>query len=63
MYSAGGEEGPQDVIEQTFQLLCQLGHGATDARRQLDAAIESGVEVKDVEQLLQVVYQRNRLES
>ncbi len=60
---AGGEEGPQDVIEQTFQLLCQLGHRAADARRQLDAAIESGVEVKDVEQLLQVVYQRNRLES
>ena len=60
---AGREEGPQDVIEQTFQLLCQLGHRAADARRQLDAAIESGVEVKDVEQLLQVVYQRNRLES
>ena len=59
----GGDEGPQDVIEQTFQVLCQLGHGATDARRQLDAAIESGVEVKDVEQLLQVVYQRNRSES
>ncbi len=55
-----GDERPQDVIEQTFQLLCQLGHGAADARRQLDSAIESGVEVKDVEQLLQVVYQRNR---
>ena len=50
----------KDIIEQTFQLLCQLGHGAADARRQLDSAIESGVEVKDVEQLLQVVYQRNR---
>ena len=60
--ATAGEEGPQDVIEQTFQLLCQLGHGAADARRQLDSAIESGVEVKDVEQLLQVVYQRNRLE-
>ena len=58
--TAAGAERPRDVIEQTFQLLCQLGHGAAAARRQLDSAIESGVEVKDVEQLLQVVYQRNR---
>ena len=60
--TAAGDERPRDVIEQTFQLLCQLGHRAADARRQLDSAIESGVEVKDVEQLLQVVYQRNRPE-
>jgi Holliday junction DNA helicase RuvA len=56
----GSDDRPQNVIEQTVQLLCQLGHSAADARRQLDAAIESGAEVKDVEQLLQLVYQRNR---
>lgn len=51
---------PQDVIEQTFQVLCQLGHSSSDARQQIELVVESGVEFEDVEQLLQAVYQRNQ---
>lgn len=54
------EEGKRDIIEQTYLVLCNLGHSESDARQLLDAAVENGSEYQDVESLLQVVYQSSQ---
>ena len=58
--SAPAEESKRDIIEQTYQVLCNLGHSESDARQLLDAVIENGSEYQDVESLLQVVYQNSQ---
>ena len=58
--STPAEEGKRDIIEQTYLVLCNLGHSESDARQLLDTAVESGSEYQDVESLLQVVYQSSR---
>lgn len=50
-------EVDRDVVQETFQVLCSLGHSESDARRLLDAALEGKRKFKDVESLLQAVYQ------
>jgi len=45
-----------DVVAETFQVLRTLGHNESDARRLLDAALESKKKYKDVESLLQAIY-------
>ena len=50
-------EVESDVVQETFQVLCSLGHSETDARHLLDKALESKKKYKDVEALLQAVYQ------
>jgi Holliday junction DNA helicase RuvA len=47
----------RDVVDESFQVLCSLGHSETDARRLLDAALAAKKKYKDVESLLQAVYQ------
>ncbi len=47
----------RDVVQETFQVLCTLGHGESEARRLLDKSLESKKKFKDVEALLQAVYQ------
>jgi Holliday junction DNA helicase RuvA len=47
----------RDVVEESFQVLCSLGHSEVDARRLLDAALAAKKKYKDVESLLQAVYQ------
>jgi Holliday junction DNA helicase RuvA len=54
------DEGQRDIIEQTYLVLCNLGHSETDARQLLDSAIENGGDYQDVESLLQVVYQSSQ---
>jgi Holliday junction DNA helicase RuvA len=53
----GHEEVARDVIDETFQVLCTLGHAESDARRLLDAALSTKRKFKDVEALLQAVYE------
>ena len=50
-------EVERDVVEEAFEVLCTLGHGGSHARKLLDAALESKKKFKDVESLLQAVYQ------
>lgn len=54
------DEGKRDIIEQTYLVLCNLGHSETDARQLLDSAMENGSDYQDVESLLQVVYQSSQ---
>ena len=49
-----------DLVDQTCEVLRSLGHNDADARRLIDAAVESGEKFKDVETLLNAVYQQTR---
>ena len=50
-----------DVVDETYQVLVSLGHSESDARRLLDTALATKRKFKDVEALLQAVYdQRNQ---
>ncbi|HWB11223.1 MAG TPA: Holliday junction branch migration protein RuvA [Pirellulales bacterium] len=51
-------EVAHDVIEETFQVLRQLGHSESDARRLLEAALKVKKKYPDVETLLQAIYQQ-----
>ncbi len=46
-----------DVVEETFQALCTLGHSEADARRMLNTVLATKQKFKDVESLFQAVYQ------
>ena len=47
----------RDVVEETFQVLQTLGHPEAEAKRLLDAALATRRKFKDVESLLQAIYQ------
>ena len=49
-----------DLVDQTCDVLRSLGHSDADARRLIDATIESGEKFTDVETLLNAVYQQTR---
>ena len=46
-----------DVISETYEVLRGLGHSESDARRLLDAALATKKKFKDVQGLLQAIYQ------
>jgi Holliday junction DNA helicase RuvA len=46
-----------NVVEDTFQLLIQLGHSETESRRMLDTTLASRRKFKDVDELLHAVYE------
>lgn len=49
-----------DVVKEAFEALRILGHSESDARRQIDTALEKKGKYKDVDALLRVIYdQRN----
>jgi Holliday junction DNA helicase RuvA len=48
-----------DVISETFEVLRSLGHSESDARRLMDAALSAKKKYKDVESLLQAIYQQS----
>jgi Holliday junction DNA helicase RuvA len=50
-------EVERDVVEETYRVLVSLGHSESDARRLLDAALATKRKFKDVESLLQAVYE------
>ena len=51
----GGDVTP-DVAGETFEALRQLGHSESDARRLIDTALEKKKKYKDVQALLQAIY-------
>jgi Holliday junction DNA helicase RuvA len=48
-----------DIVSETFEVLRQLGHAESDARRLLDAALATKKKYKDVQSLLQAIYQQS----
>jgi Holliday junction DNA helicase RuvA len=52
----------RDVIAETFEVLLSLGHNEADARNLVEQATSGNKKFKDVESLLQAVYQ-NRTQS
>ena len=49
-----------DVVGETFEVLLSLGHSERDARRLVDAALEQKKKFKDVEAMLQAIYQQSQ---
>lgn len=49
-----------DVVDETFQVLRQLGHSESDARRLIEAALKAKKKYPDVETLLQAIYQQRQ---
>lgn len=49
---------PIDVVGETFDALRKLGHSESDARRLVDAALAQKKKYKDVQELLQAIYQQ-----
>lgn len=56
----GEAEVHRDVVEETFEVLRQLGHSESDARRKLEAVLATRKKYADVEALLQAIYQQGR---
>jgi Holliday junction DNA helicase RuvA len=52
-------EVERDVVKDTFEILRQLGHNDVDARKLLDGALASKKKYKDVDALLNAVYQQS----
>ena len=49
-----------DVVTATFEILRQLGHSESDARRLLDTALQQKKKFKDEQELLQAIYTQSR---
>jgi Holliday junction DNA helicase RuvA len=49
-----------DIVEDTYQLLTQLGHSEADARRLLDATLATKRRFQDVDALMHAVYEANQ---
>lgn len=58
--AAAPADTPVDVVEETYQLLLSLGHSEADARQLIDQALLTKSKYKNVEALIQAVYDRNR---
>lgn len=56
----GDEDVPRDVIVETYEALRALGHNEADARRLLDVVLAKKKKYKDVESLLQAIYDQRR---
>ena len=57
---AAEAEVEPDVVSETFEVLRSLGHSESDARRLLDAALSAKMKHKDVQGLLQAIYQQSQ---
>ncbi len=53
-------EVESDVVSEGFEILRGLGHSERDARRLLDAALAKKAKYKDVQALLQAVYEQEK---
>ncbi len=49
-----------DVVSETFEVLRKLGHSESDARRLIDAVLVQKKKFKDVQDLLQAIYQQSQ---
>jgi Holliday junction DNA helicase RuvA len=43
-------------MDDTYQILCSLGHHESEARRMIDTVLKTKRKFKDVEEMLQAVY-------
>lgn len=50
-------EVPRSVVEDTFAVLRQLGHGESEAKRLIETALSTKKKFADVESLIQAIYQ------
>ncbi len=58
----GGDTEQRSIVDETYQVLIALGHSESDARQLLDSALATKKKYKDVESLLQAVYDQSRQE-
>ncbi len=49
-----------DVVSETFEILRGLGHGESEARRLIDTALAAKKKYKDVQSLIEAIYQQNK---
>jgi Holliday junction DNA helicase RuvA len=49
-----------DIVSETFEVLRTLGHTESEARRLLDAALASKKKYKDVQSLIEAIYQQSQ---
>jgi len=56
-------EVTSDVVSETFEVLRGLGHSESDARRLVDKALSAKKKYKDVQALLQAIYQQSQEEE
>ncbi|HTQ38224.1 MAG TPA: Holliday junction branch migration protein RuvA [Pirellulales bacterium] len=52
-------EADRDILRETFDALRSLGHSEHDARRLIEAALETKKKPKTVEEMLQAIYQQS----
>ncbi len=46
----------RNVMDDTYQILCSLGHSEIEARKMIDGVLKTKRKFKDVEEMLQAVY-------
>jgi holliday junction DNA helicase RuvA len=51
-------EVASDVVSETYEILRGLGHSESESRRLVDAALSAKKKYKDVQELLQAIYQQ-----
>jgi holliday junction DNA helicase RuvA len=49
-----------DVVSETYEVLRSLGHSESEARRLLDTALGSKKKFKDVQSLIEAIYQQSQ---
>ena len=49
-----------DVVSETYEVLRSLGHGESEARRLVDTALSSKKKFKDVQSLIEAIYQQSQ---
>jgi Holliday junction DNA helicase RuvA len=57
---AAEAEVEPDVVSEAFEILRGLGHSESDSRRLLDAALAAKKKYKDVQELIQAIYQQTQ---
>ena len=55
---AAASDVESDVVRDTHAILIALGHGESDARHMIDKAIASGKKFKDVDSLINAIYEK-----
>lgn len=58
-HDTGGADMERDVLDETYQILMSLGYSESEGRQKLDRAVESGKKFKDVDSLLQAIWERS----
>ena len=55
----GSQDSQRDVVKDTFQALCALGHSESESHKLIDAALEQKKKYKDVNALLTAIYEQS----